>query len=478
MKRESYSFQCSGPAALCSHDQPVSFSLIVAQSRAPEQWRTRTTFVLALSASAVGLGNLWRFSYLSGEYGGGAFVIAYVLCLFLIAAPVMIAEVVLGNYGGPNPVQAIRRACDASLRSRGWLLIGVLACLTGVTILSFYIVVAGWGMAYAGFMYAGVFSAASAVEVGSQFEQFLAEPLQLVFWQSLFLLLTAAIVVLGVRRGLGVLVWLAVPVMLGMLGFLIKYGFDYGDMGATRNFLFSTRLVDFSAQSALVALGHALFTLGVGVGTGISYGAYAPQRIPIGRSIMAVAVFDTVIALLAGLAIFPIVFANNIEPSAGPGLLFISLPYALGNLMQGELVGTVFFILMVLAALGSAVAIMEPVVAMLQQQARLERFTATLIVVAVVWLLAWEVVMSLQPGEAVPWFGNQNLLTVLDTLTASLLLPLVALLITFLVGWWLRPEILRLALMRESTLFFSLWRFLLRYIAPPAIALLLLAPHL
>tara|TARA_B110000503_G_scaffold63073_1_gene99751 strand:- start:20123 stop:21475 length:1353 start_codon:yes stop_codon:yes gene_type:complete len=450
----------------------------VADPNTPQRWGSRTTFVLALSASAVGLGNLWRFSYLTGEYGGGAFVITYVLCLFFIAAPVMVAEVVLGRYGGPSPVAAIRRACDGSLRSRGWMLVGALACLTSVLILSFYSVIAGWGMAYVGFMQTGVFSAARAAEVGAHFEQFLAEPMTQVYWQSLFLLVTSGIIVLGVRRGLGVLVWLAVPLLFAMLVFLIKYSFDYGDMAATRYFLFSTRLVDFSGQSVLVALGHALFTLGVGVGTGISYGAYAPKRIPIGRSIMVVAVFDTVIALLAGLAIFPIVFANNMEPNAGPGLLFISLPYAFGNLMQGELAGAAFFVLMVLAALGSAVALMEPVVAMLMQLARLSRFTAALIVGAVVWLLGLAVVQSFQLGVGLQYFGQQNLLGVLDVLTARILLPLVALMITLLVGWRLRPEILRLELGRESALFFSLWRFLLRYIAPLAIALLIFAPLL
>ena len=450
----------------------------MADPNTPQRWGSRTTFVLALSASAVGLGNLWRFSYLTGEYGGGAFVITYVLCLFFIAAPVMVAEVVLGRYGGPSPVAAIRRACDGSLRSRGWMLVGALACLTSVLILSFYSVIAGWGMAYVGFMQTGVFSAARAAEVGAHFEQFLAEPMTQVYWQSLFLLVTSGIIVLGVRRGLGVLVWLAVPLLFAMLVFLIKYSFDYGDMAATRYFLFSTRLVDFSGESVLVALGHALFTLGVGVGTGISYGAYAPKRIPIGRSIMVVAVFDTVIALLAGLAIFPIVFANNMEPNAGPGLLFISLPYAFGNLMQGELAGAAFFVLMVLAALGSAVALMEPVVAMLMQLARLSRFTAALIVGAVVWLLGLAVVQSFQLGVGLQWFGQQNLLGVLDVLTARILLPLVALMITLLVGWRLRPEILRLELGRESALFFSLWRFLLRYIAPLAIALLIFAPLL
>jgi NSS family neurotransmitter:Na+ symporter len=424
------------------------------------------------------MGNLWRFSYLSGENGGGAFVVAYVACLFFIAVPVMIAEVVLGSYGGPGPSSAIRRACDGSLRMRGWSWVGTLACVTGLLILSCYVVVAGWGMAYAGFMYSGVFSAARAVDVGEHFTRFLAEPMEQVYWQSLFLLLAAGIVVLGVRRGLGTLVWLAVPLMLALLAFLIKVGFDYGDMGATQKFLFSTRLVDFTPQAVLVALGHALFTLGVGVGTGISYGAYAPQHIPIGRSVLAVAVFDTVIALLAGLAIFPIVFANNMEPSAGPGLLFISLPYAFGNLMQAELVGVIFFVLMVVAALGSAVAILEPIVVLLMQRIKLRRFTATLLAGACVWLLSLVVVSSFGEGTSVQLYGRQNLLGIIDVLTASILLPLVALLLAVLVGWRLRPEILRLELARESGLFFSYWRFLLRYICPPALALLILMPVL
>jgi len=391
----------------------------VSSSGTLDRWGMRTTFVLALSASTVGMGNLWRFSYLSGEYGGGAFVITYVLCLFLIAVPVMVGEVVLGRCGGPSPAVAIRRACDDSLRSRAWTVVGALACLTGLLILSLYIVVAGWGMAYAGFMRAGIFSAARAVDAGVHFEYFLAEPIQQVYWQSLFLLLTAGTVVLGVRRGLGMLAWLAVPLLLSMLAFLIKFGFDNGDIGATGNFLFSTNLVDFSGRSALLALGHAFFTLGVGVGTGISYGAYAPERIPIGRSVLAVAVFDTIFAVLAGLAIFPLVFASNVEPAEGPGLF-----------------------------------------------------------AALVWLLSLAIVTSFGSGTGLQWFGSHNLLGFLDTVTAGVLLPLVALLIALLVGWRLRPEIVRLVLARESDLYFSLWHFLLRYIAPPAIVLLMLAPFL
>ncbi|RLA60999.1 MAG: sodium-dependent transporter [Gammaproteobacteria bacterium] len=358
------------------------------------------------------------------------------------------------------------------------MLLGVLACITGLLILSYYVVVAGWSMAYARYMQSGLFSSASAVVVGEQFEGLLGDPARQVYWQSLFLLLVVAIVGLGVRRGLGLLVWLAVPALVTMLAILIKFGFDHGDLEATRDFLFSVKLVDFSAHSALVALGQAFYSLGVGVATGISYGAYAPRRIPIGRSVMAVAVFDTMIALLAGLAIFPIVFANNLEPTMGPGLMFVSLPYAFGNIMQGELFGTVFFALVVLVALGSAVAIMEPIVATIMQQARLRRFTAVLLVGALVWVLGLVVVVSLAPGEASTWFGYRNLFGFLNGITAGLLLPVVALSTALFVGWRLRPEILRLELYRESDLFFSLWRFLLRYIAPPAITLIMLAAFL
>ena len=240
-------------------------------------------------------------------------------------------------------------------------------------------------------------------------------------------------------------------------------------------FLFSTRLVDFTPASALVALGHAFFTLGVGVGTGIVYGAYAPERIPIGRSVMAVAVFDTMIALLAGLAIFPVVFANNLEPSMGPGLLFVSVPYAFGNLAQGELFGALFFLLVVFAALGSAVAILEPLVASLMQLARLERLTAALIVGVLVWALALLVTYSFTGGDAVRWYGKQNFFALFDRLGADVLLPLVSLLTALFVGWRLRPEILRRQLQRESPALVQVWRFLLRWPVPLAIALLLLA---
>ncbi len=438
-------------------------------------WKSRTTFVLALSSSAVGLGNLWRFSYLTGEHGGAPFVVSYLLCLFLIAVPILIAEVVIGTHGRGSPTVAIRWAADRSLLSRNWMALGVLACLTGLLILSYYAVVAGWGMAYAGYMASGVFAAASALSVGEHFDNFLASPRELVYWQSLFLLMTVLVVSMGVRRGLGLLVWIAVPTLMVLLGVLVVFGVENGDVKAAQEFLFSVKLIDFSAQSVLVALGHAFYTLGVGVGAGITYGAYAPERIPLGRSVMAVAVFDTLISLAAGLAIFPIVFANNIEPSMGPGLLFVSVPYAFGNIMQGELFGTLFFALVVVAALGSAVALMEPIIRMLMQHLRWRRLPAVGLVAGVVWLLGLGSALSFNIWQNDHWFGNWNFFEVLDVITADLLLPLVSLFTAILVGWCMRAEIVKMELYREADLFFVLWRFLLRYAAPAAIIIILLA---
>ena len=272
----------------------------VAQKGELGGWQSRTTFVLMLSASAIGLGSLWRFSYLVGENGGGLFMVAYVACLLLVGVPVMIAEVIIGSHGRASPVVAIRWAADRSLLSRGWMLLGVLACVTGLLILSYYVVVAGWALAYAWNMHTDVFAAASATVVAQQFELLLDDVLQMIYWQSLFLAPAVAISALGIRRGLGTLAWLVVPTLFTMLAALVKFGFDAGDIPATREFLFTLKPIDFSWGSMLAALGQALFTLGVGVGTGISFGAYAPRRLPIGRSILAVAVFDTAIALMAG----------------------------------------------------------------------------------------------------------------------------------------------------------------------------------
>ena len=435
-------------------------------------WQSRTTFVLALSSAAVGLGSLWRFSWLLGQYGGGAFMLSYVFWLFVLAVPVLCAEVVLGAWGRGGPMQSIRNVCDRSLLSRHWQWLGLLACVTGVLIAGYQSVVAGWSLYYLDVMRGDELSAASAPLVADHFAALLADAWQQLIWQSLFLLVLVGVLALGVRRGLGVLVWLAVPTMITLLGILVRYALENGDLVAARDYLFSIKLVDFTPDSILAAMGHALLTLGVGLGAGMVYGAYSPKRIPIGRSVMAVAVFDTVIALLAGIAIFPVLFANNLAPAQGPGLLFISLPYVFANAPQGELFGSLFFGLTVVIALGFALALTEPAVRVLQQQLRLRRVTAVAIVGGGVWLLAWLTAGSVARGSRV---GEAGLLLSLDFLAANILLPLVCLLTALFMGWRVRACVLRPQLARESDVSFSLWHTFLRYIAPPAIVLVMLS---
>lgn len=435
------------------------------------QWRSRMTFVLALAAAAVGLGNLWRFSYLTGEHGGGAFVVLYLVCLFLLAVPVLIAEVALGNYGRASPLFAVREAADRSLRSRGWMWLAGLAGATSLVLLSFYAVVAGWALAFARSLKRGEFASASVVNVADYFDALLLSLPQQLYWLSLFLLLAMAVVWAGVRRGLGLLAWLAVPVMIALLGVLVRFAFDNGDLAATRDFLFSVQLLDFNWQSLWAAMGHAFYTLGVGTAVGVCYGAYAPQRIPIGRTVMAVALFDTLVSIAVGLAVFPILFAQHLAPASGPGLLFIAVPYAFGNTSAGELFGALFFVLVVISALGTAVALLEVMVTTLVQCFRLRRLTAVVIAGAASWLLALQVVESL--GTTPP--GEDSLFLLLDRWLAQWLLPLSALAGAVFVGWRMRRELLRAQLYREPDTFFSLWYALLRYIAPPAIVLVLVA---
>ena len=438
-------------------------------------WDSRTTFVLALSAAAVGLGNLWRFAWLAGEHGGAPFVATYIACLFLVACPMLIAEVIIGSHGRGSPLGAIRWAADRSLRSRGWVLVGLGACVTGFLILSYLSVVAGWSLAFARQLQAGAFSAASAQMVGQYFSELLASPGVMLRWQTLFYLLVAVVALLGIRRGVGLMAWFVVPGLMTLMGVLVLFALDNGNLPATQEFLFSFRLIDFDYGSVLAALGHAFFTLGVGVGTGICFGAYAPVRVPIGRSVIAVALFDLVFALAIGLAVFPLVFANNIEPSMGPGLLFVSLPYAFGNMLQGELFGALFFLMVVLALLGSAVALIEPILGFVMQAMRCTRAFAVFLVVLAAWLLSLAVALSFNIWSEALWFERWNLFELLDQLTVQWLLPLVSLGLVVFVGWRMRPAILRDELSRETDLFYSQWLLWLRYIAPPATIVVLLS---
>lgn len=438
------------------------------------EWRWRTTFLLALASAAVGMGSVWRFSYLAGHYGGAPFVLTYIACLFLLAIPVLVAELAIGSHGRTGVVLSVRLAVERSRLSRVWLGLPWLAFVTGVLLVACYTVVAGWSLAYALDNARGAFTAASALDVGEYFGGLLGDGARLFRLQAGFLAVVVLVLLAGVRLGVGLLAWLLLPTFLAGLFLLVDFSLSNGDVQQAGDFLFSFQLLDFNREAMLVALGQAFYTLGIGVATGICYGAYAPQRVPVGRSVVAIALLDTVIAVAVGLAVFPLVFASNLVPSMGPGLLFVSLPYAFGNLAGGEAYGTLFFGLVALVALGSCVAILEPLVGALIQQFRLRRLTAVVVVGALVWWLAWQGMRSLDPGTP-GGLGQGVVFRGMDWLAGAVLLPLSTLLLTLLVGWKLRLRLLRVQLAREPRWFFSLWYGLVRYIAPPASLLVLVA---
>ena len=455
----------SGVVAVLAADAAAN----VASRGTTTGWHSRTTFLLALVAAAVGLGNLWRFSYLLGEHGA-PFLLVYILCLLSLAVPVSIAEILLGRRGQASPVAALRYAVEHEQLHRNWRWLGRLVGLTALLVLVCYSVVAGWGLAYMQKMLAGAFTDASAVEVGEQFKGLLASPLAQFGWQSLFITLTFGISALGIYRGLGVLFWLTGPLLFVILWVLINYGLRFGDMAAAGEFLFSVNGHDFSGEVVLIAMGQAFFTLGIGLGVGIAFGNYVPARLPIGRTVLAVAIIDSMVALAAGVAIFAIVFAARLEPAMGPGLMFVGLPYAFGGMEQGELFGALFFALVSVVALGSGVALAEPLVGNLADWLRWRRPQAALLGAALSSVLALACVRSFNDRPAAV-----SLFELLDTVAVTVLIPALALAVTVLVAYVLPREGLRCGLERESPRFFALWYGCLRYVAPPAILVVALA---
>lgn len=430
-----------------------------------ERWRSRTTFVFALAIAAVGLGNLWRFAWLMGEHGGAPFFFSYLLCLFFIAVPLLVAEVVLGSHGRGSPFLTMSWAAEVSGRSRLWLTVALLSCLAGFLLLVSYLLIAGWSLAYAYQIQLGDFAAISLGGASESFAESLAAPAGFLRWQFLAACVLAITVVFGIRRGIGVFVWIAVPLLITLLGVLIRFSVEFGDLAAAGEFLFAWQPLDFDRGSFMAALGHALYTLCIGVAVGMSYGAYAPDKLPIVRSVITVAMFDVVVAVAAGVAIFPLLFANNLQPAQGFGLLFISLPYAFGNMPFGDLYGALFFLAVFVTALGTAVALLEPIVSVLEQQFRVRRMHAAVVMTAIAFMLSAYALVDLGAGDR-----GEGFLQWLDGVTAEWLIPAAVLLLAVFVGWRMPRDLLRKELAREPDILFSLWYFLIRFVAVPVIA--------
>lgn len=428
------------------------------------QWLGRWGFVLAATGSAVGLGNIWKFPYITGEFGGGAFVLVYLACILAVGVPVMMTEIALGRRGRGSPIDAIRRVVGESGRGSAWSLLGWMAMLCGFLILSFYVVVAGWSFAYLWKMLSGGLAGSSVEEMAAIFAANNESPLNLGFWSTLVTVATMVIVGKGVQAGIEKSVSWMMPGMVVMLLVLIGYGMFSGGFGEALRFLFSFDAGRLSSEGMLAALGHAFFTLSLASGAILTYGSYLPARASIARTTLTVALADTLVALMAGLAIFPVIFANGMSPSSGPGLIFMSLPLAFQAMPLGTLFGLLFFVMLSMAALTSSISMVEATVSWLSDNKGFSRRTASWGTGMVLWLVSTLAMLSFNVGA--DWtLAGKHFFDWLDYLTARWMMPLGGLGMVLLAGFVLKSETFREELGLPAG-WHALWLFMVRYVSP------------
>ncbi len=437
------------------------------------EWSSRFVFILAATGSAVGLGNIWKFPYITGENGGGAFVMVYLLCVAVIGVPIMIAETMMGRRGRQSPINTLQTLTKEAGGHTNWHYLGWLGVISGFLILSYYSVIAGWAMAYVLKAFTGSFSGENAAQIHTLFADLQASPLQQTFWHTLFIVATMSVVARGVQGGLEKAVRFLMPGLFIILMLLVAYAMTTGAYQQGIDFLFKPDFSELTGASVLTAMGHAFFTLSLGMGAIMVYGSYLPKHVSIAKTAVFIAGADTVVALLAGIAIFPLVFANGLEPGSGPGLIFETLPIAFGNMTGGWLFGLLFFVLLVFAALSSAISLIEPAVAWCVEHYDIERKHASIGMGFVTWLLGMGTVFSFNKWADFKIFGA-NFFEMLDYLTANLMLPLGGLFIALFAGRIMLPQHSKEELDLGDDKLFDIWRFLVSYVAPAAVFIVFL----
>jgi NSS family neurotransmitter:Na+ symporter len=435
------------------------------------QWSGRWAFILAATGSAVGLGNVWKFPYLAGEYGGGAFVLLYLVCVAVIGLPIMMAEIMLGRRGRQSPINTMRALAQDEGRSPLWQLVGWSGMLAGFLILSYYSVIGGWTLAYIVRAGDGVFDGVDPDQAGRVFSTLIADPERLLAWHTIFMAMTLAVVSRGVRGGLEKANKFLMPALFLLLLVMLGYAMNTGYFDAAVAFMFKPDFGKITGEGVMAAMGQAFFSLSLGMGAIMIYGSYLPQSASIARSSITIAAADTLVAILAGLVIFPIMFANGLESAQGPGLVFKTLPIAFGRMPGGAFFGMLFFVLLTFAAWTSAISIIEPAVAWLVENRGMKRVTATLVSGITVWLLGLGTIFSFNLWSDATLFGK-TFFDLIDFLTSNIMLPLGGMFISCFAVWIMSREASREELELPEGAGYTAWRFLLRYITPLAVIII------
>lgn len=416
-------------------------------------WATRIGFVLAASGSAVGLGNVWKFPYITGVNGGGAFVFVYLLCILAVGLPIMIAEMTIGKLSQRNPVGAFR---EIEHQGTPWQAIGWMGVVCAFIILSYYSVVAGWTVGFLVRSLLGVISQGSEMAlVQNLFAELVGNPAEQVFWHAVFMALTVAIVSGGVRSGLERWADILMPTLMVLLLGLWVYAMTLPTAGEALTFLFAPDFGKLTPDGVLEAMGHAFFTLSLGMGAIITYGSYLAPQANVARAGGWVVFLDTAIALVAGMAIYPFVFMFNLEPGAGPGLIFTTLPIAFAQSAGGQFIAIVFFLLLAFAALTSTISLLEVAVSFFCDELGWDRRWAALGIGGAIFALG------------VPSALHGGFFDTMDGLATNVLLPLGGLGIALYAGWVLDRAKLDHGLGEGvSAQFVTVWLGMIKYVTP------------
>ncbi|MDX2144530.1 MAG: sodium-dependent transporter [Rhodospirillaceae bacterium] len=446
-----------------------------------ETWSSAAMFILAAIGGAVGFGSIWRFPYLIGTNGGPAFVIIYIVLLIAITIPLMMAETLMGRRGqGSAPESMTKLAAEIGASPR-WSIVGWLGVLGAFMIMTYYSMIGGWVLAYIPSSITDGFAGQTREQFQASWDALMADPARMIFWLTVFMGVTALIVGRGITAGIERAVGFLMPALVIMLVIITVYALIIGDAAKGLAFMFVPDFSKVTWELVLVALGQAFFSIGVGMGMMFTYGAYLDSDVSIGKACITIVVADTIVSLLSGLAIFPIVFGFGLDPAAGPGLVFVTLPLAFGQMPAGTLVGTAFFILLFFAGLASALALTEVPVACLSRRIGWTRGRATALVAFLIWAIGLLCVLSFNelkdyhPLSNVGRYATATLYEIIDDVSANFVLVIDAILIAVFVGFWMKKETLLTELGLTDGWIYQSWMFLTRVVTPIALIVTLIA---
>lgn len=448
------------------------------QPEGREHWESRIGFILAAAGSAVGLGNIWKFPYITGENGGGLFVLIYLFCIVLVGIPIMMAEIILGRSSQKSPVGAF---IELAGEDSNWKMLGVLGVLSGFIILSYYSVVAGWALNYTFMSLTNFFEGKTPDQIGATFGQLYSSGGISLFWHAIFMILVVGVVIGGVKKGIEKWNRILMPILILLILILAVYAVFLSGWTDALKFIFFPHAENLRPSGVLEALGHAFFTLSLGMGAMLTYGSYLTEDSDVPNSVFSIALLDTGVALLACMVMFPIIFTYGHNPEAGVGLVFKTLPIIFSEIGQGGMfLSFIFFLLLVFASLSSGVSLLEVVTSYLIDEQEWARKKATVVTAGIIFLFGIPSALSGSGWLFPKWEAmyGKNFFDTFDYLASNWLLPLGGMLIAIYVGWFMDPKLRKREIQTGTTWtqtwFYRGWIILLRLFAPLAVLFVIL----